>query len=386
MDKIVNITYKFLIYTNKELNDKLCLFSSYCRKVYNLFNEILLDHYKNNLSIYSLTWCEHILSEFKKFDEYAYLKEPYSQSLQFTLRTLIDTWFKHLKDPKNVGIPKFKKKNYDYPQIVYPQPEYLKLDKLNNGKIHLPKIGWIRFKQTRPIEGELKQVKLVYNEGKWFICLSCEITKLTISTIDKPNIGLDLGVAHFITDNNGNYYDLPNINFEEYGRRIGLLQTKLQNKQEGSKGYIKLKNYIARIYKHVRNKVNDFLNKLSTRIVNSHKYIVVEGLNVGNMVNKEKKKSNKTLRKRILQQGWSKFKNMLKYKAYWYTTRILPTYIEIDPAYTSQTCSKCGYKDKANRKSQSEFICKSCGIELNADHNAAINILNKAPTWTRAFR
>ena len=163
-------------------------------------------------------------------------------------------------------------------------------------------------------------------------------------------------------------------------KKLASLQRKLSRRTKFSANWQKLKKRIQRLHRKIADVRNDFLHKLSTTISKNHAIVVMEGLKVRNMSRSasgtldapgKNVRAKAGLNKSILDQGWFEFRRQLVYKLAWLGGALLI----VPPQYTSQTCSRCGCVDRANRPTQAKFKCTACGFELNADHNAALNIL-----------
>ena len=216
--------------------------------------------------------------------------------------------------------------------------------------------------------GNPKNATISKDGDFWFVSIQTE------REIDEPIhqsnqiVGLDLGIIRFLTNDDGTFIE-PQDSFKKYEIDLIIAQKRLSNKKKFSKNWKKAKKKVNKIHKKIKNLRHDFLHKLSTKITNENQVVVIEDLDVKSMT-KKKNQWKSSLNKSILDQGWYSFRQFLTYKSFWKGGMVVP----VSPAYTSQTCSKCGKVDKLSRRSQSEFCCIKCGFELNADHNAAINI------------
>ena len=179
-------------------------------------------------------------------------------------------------------------------------------------------------------------------------------------------IGIDMGVHNFAYDSSNNVYNSPKELINTYDK-IGKLQKNLSLKKRNSNNYKKLENKINKLYDKCNNVRNDFLQKLSTNIINENQVIVVEDLNVKEMF------QNKKIAKILGDISISKFINMLEYKARWYGRKL----IKINRYYpSSQLCSNCGYQNKELKDlSIRSWECPKCNHLHNRDYNAANNIL-----------
>jgi putative transposase len=176
-------------------------------------------------------------------------------------------------------------------------------------------------------------------------------------------VGIDVGVTTFATFSDGTEIQNPRI-YQNAQAELRRAQRKVSRRKKGSNRRRKAVVQLQKIHARIVSQRSDFLHKHSTAVVRKYGTIVVEALNVAAM-------SRSTLAKQILDCSWSEFFRMLKYKAADAGRRIE----EIDPRYTSQQCSECGFVSQDNRKTQADFACTSCGHTDNADHNGAVNIL-----------
>ena len=181
-------------------------------------------------------------------------------------------------------------------------------------------------------------------------------------------IGLDVGIKDFCIDSNGNKIENPKYLSKSLDK-LKKEHKKLSKKKLGSKNWDKQRIKVARVYEHITNQRNDFLQKLSTTLVRENQIICVEDLNVSGMV------KNHKLARSISDVSWSKFFDMLDYKAYSHGTEI----IKVPRFYTSsQICSNCNYQNTDTKNlSVRKWICPKCGTIHDRDINAAINILHK---------
>jgi putative transposase len=238
---------------------------------------------------------------------------------------------------------------------------------INKELLEVSKIGKIKIKIHRTIDGEVKRLILKKEAGKWFACLQIEKEEYETIERHKP-IGIDLGISSFLTtsDNekveNPKYYDESKLKLAKIQRKY----SKLKDLPRDDKKKNKVRFILQKCHSKIKNQRKDFLHKLSRNIVNNYSHICVEDLNIKKML----KDGYTTLARHISDCGWRDFLNMLDYKAVEAGSQI----IYVNPAYTSQTCSKCG---KVIKKELSDRIhkCNACGIELDRDYNASLNIL-----------
>lgn len=299
-----------------------------------------------------------LLPVLKKQEETTWLKDTYAQCLQSSVLNLSQAFVNFFE--KRAGYPRFKsrhgKQSLQYPQNV----------KVKEGKIHFPKIGDIKANLHRFYDGELKTVTITKTKtDKYYASLLFEIegNEKPTSTEGKA-IGIDLGLTHFAITSDGSKYDNPR-HFKKHERNLKRKQQKLSRKQKGSHSRVKARRLVARAYEKVSNARQDFLHKLSRKIVSENQVIIVENLNVKGMVRNHK------LAKAISDCSWSMFNKFLDYKA----KRDGKVYLEIDRFFpSSKTCNVCLNVVDSLPLDIRNWECQSCHTHHDRDVNAAINI------------
>ena len=311
------------------------------------------------------------LKELKKDEATSFLKLVHSQPLQQTLKDLdraVRDGFKKAK-----GFPKFKKKIHDksfrYPQGV----------KIEEDTIFLPKIGWVDFRKSREIEGQIKNTTVSFDCGHWYVSIQTEFEYHAPShPYQDAIVGLDMGIASFVTSSEGEQVQ-PLNTFKRHESKLVREQRKLARKQKGSNNRRKQKYKVQRVHKKIRDCRKDFLHKTANHFCKNHAVIVMENLKVGNMSASAKGTTQEPgrnvrqkagLNKAILDQGWYQFRQLLTYKQEWMGGQV----ILINPQFTSQKCSECHHVSAENRKTQAVFACVKCGYCDHADVNASKNI------------
>lgn len=365
--------FKFRLKPKRMRIAKMRRFAGCCRFVWNKALALEKENYEETGKCLGYNKLAGLLVEWKKDDGTAFLKDAHSQILQQTLRNLDKAYLNFFE--KRAGFPKFKKKGL-HDSFSYPQG--FKIDE-NNSRIYLPKIGWIRYVKHRRISGIPKNVTVSQSCGKWYVSIQTERIIAEPVHSSQSEIGIDLGLAHFVSFSDGSWFDPVNV-FKKYSRKLARLQRLLAKKVKFSSNWKKVKFRIQKLHKKIADIRHDFLHKATSAISKNHAMVVVEDLQVKNMsasasgtLEKPGRnvKSKSGLNKSILDQGWGEFVRQLEYKLRWLGGCL----IRIAPQYTSQKCSQCGYISQDNRKTQAKFKCMACGFEANADHNAALNIL-----------
>lgn len=342
-------SFKFKLRPNKTQEKIFLGWLDTCRLVYNLTIEqkkYAWDTRQVNISKYE---SYNQLPELKS--EFTWIRNVHSDVLQQT----IDRVFKAFDGFfKKGGYPKFKKKGF------YNSFTFKRSISIQNNYIKLPKIGNVKFFNSRYINGTLKTATIQKELDGWYVSVTAEVQAPIIPSNNQA-IGIDVGVKHFLTLSDGTFIDSPYF-LEPRLKELKVLQRKLSRQKKGSNSREKTKRQIQKLYLKITRCRTDFLHKISTKITNQFDEIYVEDLNIQNML-----KTDPTLSRKLLDNSFYTFRLMLQYKA--------KVFQAVNPAYTSQTCSSCGHVHKDNRKSQEIFSCQSCNRTENADVNAAKNIL-----------
>lgn len=297
------------------------------------------------------------LPEIKK--EFPWVAEVYSDTLQEVLDR-VDKSFQRFFKTK-IGYPKFAKKGF------YNSFTFKRHFTVNDKDIKLPKIGKVKYFNSRPVKGTPKTATIIKELNDYYICITSEYDASDI-TIDKSQaIGIDIGVSKFSYLSDGNYIESP-LFLEPKLRKLKILNRKLSRQKKGSKERDKTKYKLQKLHLEISNTRKDFLHKTSTKIANKYSLCVMEDINFQKM-----KTVNSTLTRRVSDSGFGMFRTFNSYK---FKERG-KFFTLVNPAYTSQTCNSCGVVDKKSRLSQAEFVCTSCGLVTNADLNGAKNILRE---------
>lgn len=236
--------------------------------------------------------------------------------------------------------------------------------------VRVPKIGWVKFRDTRPRPGDLRNVTISLDALGWHVSFACEFEAATVPV--EGAVGIDRGVANTLALSTGEMVSLP-TSLATLDRRYRRAQRVAARRIRGSNRRKAAQKRVAAIAARRARIRRDWHHKTSTAIARRFGTVVMEDLRVVNMTAKGSGAQKRGLNRSILNQGWSAFADLLEYKL----KERGGALVLIDPAYTSQQCSECGTIDKANRKSQAAFACQHCGFEAHADTNAAVNILRR---------
>lgn len=376
-------THKYRIYPSKSQISNLNNQLNMLRYLYNWNLEERINSYKKDGKSINYYDQASKLVQLKK--DKPWFKSIHSQALQAELKILdqsFQNFFRTIKTDKSVGFPKFKSKD-SVKSIHYPQFSKRPID----NQLTIPKIGTVKIIYHRqiPLDAKIKKLTVRKDGYKWFVCFCFErniqIQLKTKEQLLSSCIGVDLGLNDFIYDSNGNNTPAPKF-LRVLENKLKKLQKKLSKTTKRTALYYKLLKRLQNIYYRIRCQRHDFFHKLSNKLLKSYDLIVCENLNIKNMTKKPKAKQDDNgtyiangasakagLNKSILDAGWNNFLTILENKAKCLGKLVL----FVNPAYTSQKCSNCGTIVKKSLSVRTH-IC-SCGLQLNRDHNAAINIL-----------
>ena len=350
-----------------------------CRLVYNIALEQRSNWYRQfkrvtGFGISVASQCRE-LTQLRA--EVEWIAEGSVTAQQQALRDL-DTAFKNFFR-KTAEYPTSRKKGVnDSFRIQGNRVEFRRLNR-SWGLVKLPKIGEVRFRWTRDIPGKLKNVTVGLHPLGWHVSF-CTEQEVEVDRNFGPAVGIDRGVAHALAFSDGTFADLPKERMNVRERKAKRHQRALSRCRNGSNRRKKVRRLVAgkkskavRIRKH-------FNHVQSYRIARDYGVAVIEALKTRNMTASAagtvdepgKNVAQKAgLNRVILSVGWYQFETFLTYKVTSNGGEVRKT----SPMHTSTTCSCCGVNDKTNRKSQAVYECCACGLAMNADHNAAINIL-----------
>lgn len=278
----------------------------------------------------------------------------------------------------DIGKPKFHKKGvYDSFYLENPNPEGIKISK---NKIKLPHFGWVKMSESFDEDFSVKNVVISRTADDWFISWKTEFDDdaLKIEGIENlPEVGVDIGIKTLATLSDGTTF--ANVKaFKKFKKKLAKAQ-RIQSKRynpkskEQSNNYKKAAKKVAKIHQKIANVRKDATHKLTTHLAKNHSTVKIEDLNVSGML------KNKRLSSAISDGGFYEFRRQLEYKCAWYGSNL----VVIDRFFaSSKTCSCCGKVKKDLKLSERIFNCDGCGISIDRDLNAAINIKNYTESYS----
>lgn len=354
-------SFKYRIYPDPTQATLIQKHFGCCRWVYNWGLQKTKEIYeteKRRVTKYELGY---LLPGLKKHSDTLWLKEVTAQSLESSLANLSEAYRRFFTKISNY--PKFKSKKSKQSYCVRQDC----LIDFENKVVHVPKIRNIKVVVDREFIGKIKTSTISQSaSGRYFISFAVDDGE---TEPQKPSftsdgcVGVDLGLKHFVILSNGEKIDNPKY-FEKLEKKMAREQRRLSRKKKGSKKRQKQRTKVAEVYEKIVNQRNDFLHKLSTRLVCENQAIALEDLNVKGML------KNKNLAKSISSVAWSEFVRQLEYKALWRGKTILRIG-RFEPS--SKMCS-CGVINKDLKLSDREWVCAVCGELHDRDILAANNI------------
>ncbi len=385
----------FRLYPTRKQRERLQSTLDACRHLYNAAlterRDAYIFHVRQHPSYYDEPTRKQLsreldinyYSQTNQLPEIKALREEYqdiySQVLQDVLRRVqkaFDAFFRRVKQGLEPGYPRFQGRGR-YDSFTYPQSGF---SITHDSRVMLAKIGSMKVKFHREIKGTIKTCTIKREGDAWYVVFACEVEHTLLPESDQA-VCIDLGLLHFATLSTGETIDNPR-SYRKAEKQLEGLQQVLSRKKRGSTRRKKAIKAVGSAHRKVANQRKDFLHKRSRELANRYGLIVFEELQPVNMSKHPKPKQDENgnylpngaaakggLNKSIHDAGWSQFQQFCTYKAANAGRRVL----FVDPKYTSQICSGCGAIVK--KELDERWHSCSCGVELDRDHNAALNIL-----------
>jgi len=354
------LTYKYRIYPTKAQERAMLHALRATRHLYNMALETKILEYQVN---------EVTLGKFDLYKFAARYKKTFANQygafmFRDTINILIEAYnafFKRVKKGGVAGFPKFKGAKF-WSSFGFADVKGWKID---GKRVYMQGIGRVRVNWHRPMTGTPKTMRVIYRAKRWYAVFACEVGEYGLLPLTERAIGIDVGIASLLTLSDGRKIDNPKW-YQDAQDELRRKQRALARAVKGSNNRKKRLLEVQRLQEHIANQRKDFFDKLVYQLVNDYDLIALEDLQIKNMVKNEK------LSKSILDAGWGYFRQRLIDKA----AQVGKHVVIVDPRYTSKSCSNCGTIFDELPLSQRWVNC-DCGMSMDRDHNAAINILNR---------
>ncbi|MFN8493717.1 MAG: transposase [Caldilineaceae bacterium] len=363
--------FKYRLYPSKSQAKTLNATLETCRRFYNDCLAERKEAYEQE---------KRTVSKFEQLRKVKTLKEanPYAKAIHSHVLQVVvadldqafQAFFRRIKRGETPGYPRFKGRNrFD----SFGFKEYGNGFRLDGRRVKLSGIGRISVRWHRPIEGQIKTVRIIRKAGHWYVCFACEVEAQPLDPID-ASVGLDVGLASMITTSDGEKKANPRW-YRQAQVKLRVIQRRVARRKKGGSNRRKAVAQLQRQHERIQNQRRDYLNKLTHELIQQNDFIAIEDLQVTNMVR------NRHLSKSMMDAGWGYFRQRLEAKA----VEAGRTIVAIPPAYTSKTCSNCGTIFEHLTLADRWVEC-ACGLSLDRDHNAAINILRVGRTlWASTW-
>jgi putative transposase len=358
-------SYKFELKPNGGQQGQMRRIAGCCRFVFNQALALQIQRREQGQTELVFALLKLRLAEWRRRPESTWLANVPIGCLQQALRNLQRAYARY--NSRQSRFPRFKKRDRS-DGFRYSDPNELKLDEAN-GRILLPGLGWLRYRNSRNVLGRVRNVTVSCSAKKWFVSI------LAVREVERPiargpAVGIDMGIVRFATLSDGSFYT-PLNSFRRHESALASAQRAFSRKTKYSNNWSKEKSRVQRIYVRIANARRDYLHKISNAISQNHAVVCVEDLQVSAMSQSEGAHTKRRLNKSILDQGWFEFRRQLEYKLRWNGGRL----VAVSPRNTSITCPRCRHVGEENRVSQAQFECVMCGLRENADLVGALNVL-----------
>ncbi len=356
--------FKYRLYPNKWQQRLLEHQREECRWLYNYLLAERRDVWEQRQESVSL-YDQHATLPALKAERpsLAGVQSQVLQNVAVRIDLAFQAFFRRLKAGEQPGYPRFRGKGR-YDSITFPQvPVGCNLD-IDTNRLRIMNVGLVKVVLHRHPEGTLKTATIRRSStGKWYVSLSCECAEPSPMHETGQQVGIDFGLKTFATLSTGQEVGNPRF-FRQEEKALAKAQRRLSKAEKDTPERAQRRHIVARVYERIAWRRGDFAHQHSRCIVNTFDLIAVEDLAVNRMTHSH------SLAKSIHDAAWSQFADLLSYKAAWAGRR----YVAVNPAYTTQDCSKCGHRQPLSLSDRT-YTCSCCGVVLDRDFNASLNIL-----------
>jgi len=363
---LVNKAYRYELDPNNIQRSSLAQHAGVARFTYNWGLEQHIAQYKNNQGDDRFTDAmkQHKLLTSLKKTEFSWMYETSKCAPQEALRDLhraFKNFYRGLKSGKMIGFPRFKRRGDRDSFRLYGTIRF------HERAIQLPRIGKVRIKEKWKSyhNGKILSASVRRRANRWFVSVTVKENICNTQPVRGSPVGVDLGVKNLATLSDSTTF----ANSRAKGRRLKKLiqlHRSLSRKKKGSKNREKAKLQLAKMYLKIFNIRQDTLHKLTTYLAKSHSKVVIEDLLVSGMM------KNRRLARAIADVGFYEFRRQLEYKCQWYGSEL----VVVSRTFpSSKLCSRCGHRKKELSLSERVYECEQCGLEIDRDLNAALNLV-----------
>lgn len=357
-------TFKYRLYPNKQQQRLLDVQLEECRWLYNHMLAARRQAWEERQASVRLYDQQAELPALKaERPALAAVHSQVAQNVAVRIDLAFQAFFRRVKSGEAPGYPRFRGKGR-YDSMTYPQaPSGCKLD-VDARRLRLHGVGPVKLVLHRPVEGIPKTVTITLSRtGKWYVCFSCDCADPAQLPQTGRQVGIDVGLKAFATLSTGDQITNPRF-FRAEEKALAKAQHRLNKAEKGTPARAVRRHVVARVHERIAWRRGDFAHQHSRRLVNRFDLLAVEDLSVHQMV------QNSWLAKSIQDAAWRQFTALIAYKAAWAGRQ----YVAVNPAYTSQDCSQCGHRQPLSL-SDRIYSCPGCGVVLDRDLNASLNIL-----------
>jgi putative transposase len=363
---LVRKAYRYELDPNNSQRSTLFQHAGVARFAYNWGLEQRIMRYKNSQGDERFTDAmrQHKDLNALKKKAFPWMYECSKCAPQEALRDLhraFKNYYRGLKSGQKVGFPRFKRKG------VRDSFRLTGIIRFEERKLQLPRIGKVRIKEKREKyhNGRILSITVTRRADRWFASVTVEEEVPDPNPINGPSVGVDLGIKTLATLSDGTTFANPRA-LRTQLRKLRRLSRALSRKKKGSKNRERARHKLAKLHLRIFNIRQDTLHKLTTYLAKSHSRIVIEDLGVSGML------KNRRLARAIAEVGFYEFRRQLEYKCRWYGAQFITT----PRTYpSSKKCSSCGCKKKSLSLSEREYDCEQCGLRIDRDLNAALNLV-----------
>jgi len=361
--------FRYELMPTGEQQRQMRRFAGSCRFVFNRALALQKERYEQGEKKLGYAGLCKLLTEWRNGPETPWLADAPVHPLQQTLKDLERAYANFFA--KRANVPRFKKKG-QHDSFRYPDPKQIKLDQANS-RIFLPKLGWVRYRNSREVLGTVKNVTVSQSCGKWFVSIQTEHEIQAPVPKATSAVGIDMGVTRFATLSDGTFY-APLNSFKRHETALRKAQQAMSRKTKFSNNWKKAKARVQKIHARIGNVRRDYLHKATTTISQNHAMVCIEDLQVRNMSKSaagtteqpgRNVRAKSGLNKAILDQGWFEFRRQLDYKLAWAGGHL----IVVPPQNTSRTCRPAA-------------MCRRTTARRKPGSCASNAVSRKTPIWS----